>query len=68
MTDAASLAIMIVDEPLRQVVVESHDHIEVSEVDSDPYEGGYADIIKYNGLSEALSTEGPPRTSMFDDI
>jgi hypothetical protein len=68
LTDAASLAIMIVDEPLRQVVVESHDHIKVFKVDSDPYEGGYADIIKYNCLSEALSTEGPPRTSMFDDI
>ena len=62
------LTIMIVDEPLRQVVVESHDHIEVFKVDSDPYEGGYADIIKYNSLSDALLTDGPPRTSMFDDI
>jgi hypothetical protein len=68
LTATAFLAMMIVDEPLGLVVAESPNQVQVIKVNSEPYEGGYPDIIKYATISEALVTQGPPRTLMFDDM
>jgi hypothetical protein len=68
LTATAFLAMMIVGEPLGLVVAESLNQVQVVEVNSEPYEGGYPDIIKYATLSEALVTQGPPRTSMHTSL
>lgn len=62
------LALLIVDEPLRRILMGTRANHVVEEVDPQPWQGGYADFIPFESLAKALATPGPPRTSMFDDI
>lgn len=61
-------ALLIVDEPLRRILVGTRANYAVEEVHPQPWQGGYADFIPFESLAKALATPGPPRTSMFDDI
>ena len=62
----APSAILLLDSPLKRVV--SRAFAGVKSVDSEPYQGGYKDFIKYANLVDACSTPGPSRASIIEDI
>ena len=63
-------ALLVVDEPMRRAIVGIREKTEISKHfrDPEPFQGGYADFIKYENLQEGLETDVPPRTSLFDDL
>lgn len=61
-------ALLILDEPVREVLIGRPPNIRCAEMYNEPYRGGYADVIKYTDLVDACATPGPPRTSMYDDL
>lgn len=59
---------IIVDEPAREFFAGRRDTRERIVLATEPYQGGYADFIKYDTISDATTTRGPPRSSIFDDL
>jgi len=57
-----------VDGPVHDVLVGDRNDYRQTFIETEPYQGGYPDFIKYNSLDEATATRGPPRSSIFDDL
>lgn len=64
------LALLILDQPFATAVLRrsGHDTVSKSVGRPEPFQGGYADFIKYDSINAAINSGAPPRSSMFDDL
>jgi hypothetical protein len=60
---------MIVDESAEGLLVHRRKNFSGKGFRTEPFQGGFADFIKYKSIQDALRVEDdPPRSSMFDDL
>lgn len=61
---------MLVDKPFKNAMCGDSTSNAVAKAlkDPEPFQGGYADFIRHDSVEQAVLTESPPRTSMFEDL
>lgn len=67
-SDTSNLAILIIDGPVKDILMGSRQTYHRKTIPCSPFQGGYADFIAYPDLDSAKTTSGPPRESLFDDL